>query len=804
MALKVVPKMQGDPASALEFLRWARPEGPWVLTAIPPEGGVTQTVTFDPGSADRLKAWVAERDGTLNLYWMVNPPRAVLTSKAKKEDVDALEFLHVDLDPAKPGKDLRTDELQAWVESERKRILALLQGFSPPPSAIVDSGGGYQAFWRLEEPIHIGGSIPLAVDAEAYNQQLGILLGGDNTHNCDRIMRLPGTVNVPDKKKRDKGRTERIAVVVRSGPETYPLAGFTPAPRVQTAGGGSTVQISGNLEFLKDLNELPEQVTPRTRALIVQGDDPEDPTKFTSRSDAVWAVTCELVRAGCGDDMIAAVLLDPDFGISAHVRDQKRSAEYAARQIQRAREEVEEPMLRKLNEAHAVIADLGGKCRIISEVLDTSLKMPRSRVSKQSFEDFRNRYMHIRVQVGTTKEGVAIYMPAGKWWLQHPMRRQYETMVFAPRREVADAYNLWRGFACEAIPGEQHLPYLEHLRENICSGVEEHYLYLLHWMARAVQQPDEQGEVAIVLRGGQGTGKGTFINGFGSLWGRHYLQVSSAKHLVGQFNAHLRDCVVLFADEAFFAGDKQHESVLKTLITEDTVVVEGKGVDAEIGPNYTHLLMAGNGHWLVPAGMDERRFLVLDVGEASKQNKPYFARVRKAMAAGGREALLHYLMNLDISDFEVRSVPQTAALREQKLFSMSAEEQWWMERLMDGRTTATSQDWGQWIQKERVQSDYLRYCDAQKIMRRVSPTALGKFLSRSLPDGWPRGTQRMAEVEKTGADGRIEIVKERAYFYEMPSLEDCRAKWDEKYGGPFGWPTDETAGPLVRSRDDPY
>jgi len=32
--------------------------------------------------------------------------------------------------------------------------------------------------------------------------------------------------------------------------------------------------------------------------------------------------------------------------------------------------------------------------------------------------------------------------------------------------------------------------------------------------------------------------------------------------LVGNFNAHLIDCVLLFADEAFWAGDKQGENTL--------------------------------------------------------------------------------------------------------------------------------------------------------------------------------------------------------------------------------------------------
>ena len=37
----------------------------------------------------------------MNLYWMVNPARTCLTSKAKKEDVEALAILTADIDPRK-------------------------------------------------------------------------------------------------------------------------------------------------------------------------------------------------------------------------------------------------------------------------------------------------------------------------------------------------------------------------------------------------------------------------------------------------------------------------------------------------------------------------------------------------------------------------------------------------------------------------------------------------------------------------------------------------------------------------------
>ncbi|EOB7984982.1 primase-helicase family protein [Pseudomonas aeruginosa] len=198
-------------------------------------------------------------------------------------------------------------------------------------------------------------------------------------------------------------------------------------------------------------------------------------------------------------------------------------------------------------------------------------------------------------------------------------------------------------------------------------------------MARTAQHPDSPGEVAIVLRGQRGTGKSFFAKTFGNLFGRHFMQVSDPKHLVGSFNAHLRDCVVLFGDEAFYAGDKKHEGVLKTIITEETLVVEGKGVDAEICPNFLHVLMASNSDWVVPAGEFERRFFVLDVGSDHRQDREYFRELKKSMDEGGSENLLHFLLTYDLSSYEVRAVPATKALEEQKAYSLAPFERELME-----------------------------------------------------------------------------------------------------------------------------
>lgn len=772
-------KLAGNTGEAIQFLQAWAPDDNWQLTAIVPDGKIG-TTTFQPGP-DRVKAvrsWIDERQGRENMYFTVNPLLRPMNMKPKKEDMRGMVALHVDIDP-RPGEER---------DSERVRALKLLKEFNPPPTVILDSGGGYQGFWLLDQEHPTEGDLDRSAELEAYNLQLEVLMQADSCHNIDRIMRLPGTLNVPNAKKRKKGREVYLARVVEAEwDRVYSLKQFTPAARVQTPGGGTTgggqqVRISGNLPSI-DLDDLPAAVNSRTKALIVNGDDPDDPTRWGSRSEATWHVMCELVRCGCSDDQIASIFLDPDYGISGHVLDQPRPQQYLARQIQRAKEDAIDPWLRKLNEDHAVIEDIGGKCRVVSEVFDPALKRPR--LSRQSFDDFRNRYMHIQVVVGQDKDGNDVRKPLGKWWLENPNRRQYRTIVFAPGKEVSESYNLWQGFACEARPGDCGL-LLTHILQNVCRGNEVYNDYLLNWMARAVQTPDSPGQVAVVLRGRMGTGKGVVFKHFGSLWGRHYLHVSDPKHLVGSFNAHLRDCVVLFADEAFYAGDKKHESIMKTLVTEEMVMTESKGVDAEAAPNYVHLGMASNDTWVVPAGADERRYFIIDVGDGVMQNGAYFAAIQKQMDNGGREAFLHFLMTRDLSEFDVRKFPKTEALQEQKVLSMSPEEQWWFEKLNEGNLIG--EGWKPEVTKDSLQRDYLGYCERQKINRRVSPTALGKFLKRVLPSIYPQTFQRTAEVSVMDRFGHESFRRAKMWFYGFPSLKEARAHFDERFGGPYQWP----------------
>jgi hypothetical protein len=182
------PLVIPDTGAACEFLRQAQPQGPWHLVAIEPGKG-PEAKTFWPSTSENMWSWIEARQGKKNMYWHVNELRPDAKDlKATKRDIVAAHFLHVDVDDPE--------------------ALERIKAFVPRATAIVFSGGGYQAFWKLTEA-----STDLE-RVERCNRWIASQLGGDNCHNIDRIMRLPGTINIPNAKKRAAGRVEVLSYVL--------------------------------------------------------------------------------------------------------------------------------------------------------------------------------------------------------------------------------------------------------------------------------------------------------------------------------------------------------------------------------------------------------------------------------------------------------------------------------------------------------------------------------------------------------------------------------------------------------------
>lgn len=417
-------------------------------------------------------------------------------------------------------------------------------------------------------------------------------------------------------------------------------------------------------------------------------------------------------------------------------------------------------------EDHFVSVD-GGQTFVFREIVDPELG--EASLQRQTVKSFHELY------AGKTIPTSLGAQPVSRIWFNSAKRRTYpEGMKLLPGQKAPPGvYNLWTGFGFEPDTSgtlSSVRKALWHLKYVICDGDKDAYRYLLYWLASAVQYPERQAEVAIVMIGGRGTGKGVLGGWFRSMFGSHGMHIQSADHLTGKFNGHLRGAVALFVDEAYFVGDRQANNKLKSLITEDRCMLEGKYMSASAAKNRLKIMMATNDEHAIFAGSDERRFFVTHVSDKKKQDHAHFRDLTSWWNAGGNRAFLALLQRLNLTDFNIRKVPQTRALADQKLQSLSGLDAWLYELLQLGEV-----GW------ERVRRNnatafatiFKTYCDnsgGRYRYENTSPLAVSKGLRRRL-----------------NVDRLRESSVGRQWVLVLPGLDEARRQFAETLKVQIDW-----------------
>ena len=732
-----------------------------------------RTAHFAIGDFDAMAAFAVEcsRDPHRNVYCPPALMRPDLKTGMKGGESDVIAVLGIvaDFD----AKDDRPDAKAADWDTRMRAA-----GFEPTMvlQTSTDPAPSYQCFAMFDRPVDPRQAKRLA---EALAEKTRCDHG---TRDVSHVWRVPGLLNWPNQKKLAAGRP--------AGPQTvrtilpYDKTRLVNPAATSADGAEDEVSVPADLAS-PDIDGL--RIPDRLKHVARTGIDPDDPEKYGSgkdRSAALFAILMSMAVNRHSDAEMLALCLLSNSPISEHVNEQGNPKKYAARQVAQARAKVAGGELARMNKNHAVVIE-EGQTRVMNFGYDFSLE--RATMTRSSFRDFKDRYSNRSIIIkGKSK-------PLAEWWLGHAQRRQYDGVVFAPGKDTKGQLNLWQGMGRESVQGDWSLM-REHIREIICGGSDELYTYVIGWMARCVQQPGRPGEVAIVLRGGQGTGKGFFAREFGQLFGAHFFHFASGGLLTGRFNAHLESTVLLFSDEALWGGERKGAGILKALLTEPTIAIEAKFKNPRSGKNCIHVLMATNSDWAVPVDVDDRRFLVLDVDPKRAKDLDYFGALQRQMDAGGREAMLYDLQRQDLTGFEVRTVPKTEALREQKLLGLQSHEKWWYAKLADGiLLPAKSQEcWLTQQEKALLYDDYVAFCQKAGQGRRSVETEMALFLRKMLPAPYPtKCTVLSDKFDEKGEKATIRVAA-----YEFPRLDVCRAAWDERTGQPAIWDEENDAPTL--------
>lgn len=346
--------------TATAFMEYMFPDGDWTITVIRENAGPrTHVFSRDaqPGSGKHisdLQGLIDAQRPDENIYYQPNrlTRRMGPGDKAGEADVASLDHLQVDIDPL-VGEDIKKeqDRILARLLQDRPKVV-------PHPSVIVFSGGGYQAFWKLKEPIKVDGDIGLITDLKRYSMWLADRLDGDSCFNPAHLMRLPFTMNNPTKRKLEKnpGREAVTSSVVNAdgAGQTYALSDFKKSQTKDKVklgverldiGSPETPKIE-DLMMIEGPSDLLPAIVCRNNGFPPgreDGDPAFDPERWPSRSEQVFYVCCVLVRAGVTDETLLGILLNPDWGVSESILEKKHHAHrYAIKQIESAHASVQQ------------------------------------------------------------------------------------------------------------------------------------------------------------------------------------------------------------------------------------------------------------------------------------------------------------------------------------------------------------------------------------------------------------------------------------------------------------------------------
>jgi len=264
-------------------------------------------------------------------------------------------------------------------------------------------------------------------------------------------------------------------------------------------------------------------------------------------------------------------------------------------------------------------------------------------------------------------------------WLKSPKRRSVylENVVFSPGApEEPGKLNLFRGLGVE--PKEGACQKLLGLLHYLCGEDDKVFDWVLKWLAYPLQHLGAKMRTAVVMSGKEGAGKNLFFGVVRDIYGRHG-GVITQRQLESDFQAAFSAKLFIIANEVVSRQEMRHHvGFLKNLITEPEIWINRKNKDERCEANHMNLVFFSNELQALQIGPDDRRYMVIRT--PPQGGADLYRDVLAELADGGAAALMHYLLHLDLGDFDEHTKPiMTGAKRDLIDIGMSAPQLLWRD-----------------------------------------------------------------------------------------------------------------------------
>jgi adenylate kinase family enzyme len=689
---------------------------------------------------------------------------------------------------SKKGYATKSDANTALIDFIRKTKL-------PHPTHVVDSGNGIHAYFVTDRLIAKGAWINSSNQLKALCKHHGFLADDSRTSDLASILRLPDTRNLKDinnpkpvtlKGKRDALHTDNLTKAIESAFMEISALKISESkmPEMLSTFPVEQLGVKKTVEVFHDTTENRKKLLSAAKAAFPEG-LPDRPTFMElglSLSSLVvthkWPV---LVAREILDD-IASKPVDAnrennDIEWANYIKG--TSERYERGETVKGIGSIFEKAvangwtwqstdIQPINIPDFALIQLGSKVGIIdvSQAARANTKMPLSIYSREDGK--------LLIKRSITEQNPNINADkVVNQWLLSPNTLVFKGVELNTAKTTSGYLNLWHGLSINPKMGD-YRRIETFIKDIVCSSSTTHFEYLWNWLAHMIQKPWEKPGVSITLLGGQGVGKGTFAAKIvGAMYLDHFLHLQSDKALTGDFNDSLESSFVIFADEAFFSGDRKAANILKAIETEDRIHINPKFQPSRQIESFHRIISASNNDHASYVETDDRRKLILRLPDTKRDDWVYWRELDEELKSGGLEALAFALSQTDISSFEVRKKPDTGELLRQKLASLDSIPQWWADRLMMGSQISATSEWKDWCSTASLYDDFLN-CHKSNHSRSRTPS-IREFVDKlkEFCAGISPSQQGASNSRKRG--------------FTFPSLDYARKHFEQKLGGEITW-----------------
>lgn len=319
-------------------------------------------------------------------------------------------------------------------------------------------------------------------------------------------------------------------------------------------------------------------------------------------------------------------------------------------------------------------------------VKDPGVVVRRSTYAKVPAGAFREHVesTHEYLERSVKKDGTLSYeaTSASAAWLKWPLRAEAERMTYRPGQpQLSDGeLNIWPGWGVEPRAGDVS-PFLR-LVDHLFTGAEpEAKRWFLRWCAHPLQFPGTKLFTSVVFHGVRhGTGKSFVGYTLGRIYGKNFTEISQ-QDLHNHFNEWAEGKQLVMGDDVTGSDKRQDADVLKKLITQKELRVNGKYVPTYVVPDCVNYFFTSQHPDSFFLEDDDRRFFVHEV-TVGPLPEEFYVEYDLWLDSGGSQAVFRYLLDLDLADFNPAAPALRTAARERMIATVQSDLGGWVRTLL--------------------------------------------------------------------------------------------------------------------------